>query len=112
MTPKEFKAWFDGFTEAMGGIPNKDQWKRIKERVAEIDGRTVTEYQYINHYWPRYWGQYAGAVNPVWLSAGQNTVTAGNTIFSALASEQRSAFNGTTAMYALGKADAASFGAT
>jgi len=35
MTPNEFKAWFDGFTEAFEGrIPTKAQWGRIKDRVA------------------------------------------------------------------------------
>lgn len=32
MTPSEFKAWFDGFTEALDGVPSKDQWARIKKR--------------------------------------------------------------------------------
>lgn len=43
MTPAEFKAWFDGFTEAFTGCPTKAQWGRIKERVSEIDGKAVTE---------------------------------------------------------------------
>ena len=38
MTPQEFKAWFEGFTEAFTGCPTKAQWTRIKARVAEIDG--------------------------------------------------------------------------
>jgi hypothetical protein len=42
MTPSEFKAWFDGFTEAFSGVPTKAQWTRIKERVGEIDGKPVT----------------------------------------------------------------------
>ncbi len=54
MTPSEFKAWFLGFTEAMEGTPSEAQWKRIKARVAEIDGRAITEHVYINHYMPRY----------------------------------------------------------
>ena len=36
MTPQEFKAWFDCFTVAIEGLPNEDQWKRIKARVADI----------------------------------------------------------------------------
>jgi len=39
MTPSEFKAWFDGFTEALEGVPSEKQWERIKARVAEIDGK-------------------------------------------------------------------------
>lgn len=42
MTLAEFKAWFEGFTESMEGQPTAKQWKRIKERVAQIDGTTVT----------------------------------------------------------------------
>lgn len=53
MTPNEFKAWFDGFTEAFDGkIPTKAQWVRIKERVAEIDGKPVTERIFVDRYWP------------------------------------------------------------
>lgn len=53
MTPQEFKAWFDGFTEAFeGASPSKSQWKRIQERVAEIDGKPVTERVYVDRYWP------------------------------------------------------------
>jgi len=55
MTPNEFKAWFDGFTEAFEGrIPTKAQWGRIKDRVAEIDGKSVTERVYVDRYWPTY----------------------------------------------------------
>ena len=44
MTPQEFKAWFDGFTEAFGSeVPTAKQWARIKERVAEINDRAVTK---------------------------------------------------------------------
>ena len=41
MTPKEFKAWFDGFTEEISGLPSEKQWDRIKARVAEIDGGLI-----------------------------------------------------------------------
>jgi hypothetical protein len=52
MTPSEFKAWFDGFTEAFSGVPTKAQWTRIKERVGEIDGKPVTERVYVDRWWP------------------------------------------------------------
>ena len=29
MTPSEFKAWFEGFTEAVPGVPTKAQWARL-----------------------------------------------------------------------------------
>ena len=38
MHTSEFKAWFDGFTEAIKDKPTKMQWARIKERLAEVDG--------------------------------------------------------------------------
>jgi len=87
MTPSEFKAWFDGFTEAFSGAPTKAQWARIKERVCEIDGRQVTERvyvdRYVNRYWPPYWANLSG--------------TAANNI--------NQPFNSMTAMYALGKTE-------
>lgn len=54
MTKIEFKAWFEGFTEALTGTPTKEQWKRIKARVAEIDGQSVTERVFVDRYWPPY----------------------------------------------------------
>lgn len=42
MTPQEFKAWFEGFTEAMTGLPTEAQWEKIKDRVSKIDGRVTT----------------------------------------------------------------------
>lgn len=52
MTPLEFKAWFEGFTEAFTGTPTKAQWARIKERVAQIDGLTITERIFVDRWWP------------------------------------------------------------
>ena len=53
MTLAEFKAWFEGFTESMEGQPTAKQWKRIKERVAQINGVAVTrEVIYRDRYWP------------------------------------------------------------
>ncbi len=34
MTPNEFKAWFEGFSEAVDGAPTPAQWQRISEKVA------------------------------------------------------------------------------
>ena len=56
MTPNEFKSWFQGFTELMEQrMPTRAQWERIKERVAEIDGKAVTERVFVDRYWPYYW---------------------------------------------------------
>lgn len=46
MTLNEFKAWLDGFEEALGGNPpNADQWKTIKGKLAKVvplDAKLVT----------------------------------------------------------------------
>ena len=69
MTPREFKAWFDGFTEAMTGTPTKAQWSRIKERVAEIDGNPISYPVFMDRYWSPYY--------PIWNNgiAGATTYT-------------------------------------
>lgn len=36
MTPQEFKAWFEGFTEAMEGPPTAAQWDRIQQKVKSL----------------------------------------------------------------------------
>ncbi len=58
MTPQEFKAWFDGYTENISKTPTQKQWKRIQERVGEIDGVPVTEQIFIDRYWYTYWPNY------------------------------------------------------
>jgi hypothetical protein len=40
MTPSEFKAWFDGFAEAIGDTPTPEQWARIREQVKAIAPET------------------------------------------------------------------------
>ena len=50
MTPSEFKAWFDGFTECMEGQPTEKQWKRIKKRVSEIDDLPITRTIFNDYY--------------------------------------------------------------
>lgn len=53
MTLQEFKAWFEGFTENMKGVPTQKQWARIQERVGQIDGIALTK-EVIYRYWPTY----------------------------------------------------------
>ena len=36
MNLAEFKAWFEGFTENMDGLPGPKEWARVCERVKEI----------------------------------------------------------------------------
>lgn len=54
MTPREFKAWFDGFTEGMSGRPDTKQWRRICKRVREIDGEPISQIVYRGRYYRRY----------------------------------------------------------
>lgn len=102
MTPQEFKAWFEGFTEAFDRLPTKAQWARVKERVAEIDGKSVTERVYVDRYWPLY----NRSVNPhhwTYLSAsGVGTAQA----CGPLGAVAGTSYNAMTAMNALGRNEA------
>lgn len=117
MTPREFKAWFDGFTEAFTGTPTKAQWARIKNRVGEIDGKEVTERIYVDRYWPTYYPYYS----TYWPYHGSISGTSGGTGVGGAVSiyntkglqcsntmGQPSSYNSLTAMNALGKAEAQS----
>jgi hypothetical protein len=123
MTLQEFKAWFDGFTENVTDKgPTLKQWKRVKERVGEIDGVGVTERVYIDRYFQPYRYYYSSptitgitgvgvcSTNTVSLqNAGyapgsdytSNGVQGGGAAFA-------SNFNGMVAMHAAGQAEAAS----
>ena len=37
MTFNEFRAWFDGFSEAIGDAPTPEQWAKIKAKVDSLD---------------------------------------------------------------------------
>lgn len=37
MNINEFRAWFDGFSEAMGDTPTPEQWAKIKAKVHSLD---------------------------------------------------------------------------
>jgi hypothetical protein len=111
MTPQEFKAWFDGFTEALSGVPTKAQWARIKERVGEIDGKPVTERVFIDRYYPQYMPYYrsyglygTGACNTMSTlnAVGQNLSAASNNMNVLTAGS----FSSANAMADLGRADA------
>lgn len=115
MTPTEFKAWFDGFTEALEGTPTVKQWARIKERVAEIDGKKTTEYVYLNNYLPRWQRQYYGPYDSAVYLSAHSTAGADPAALTAAArpnladigvGRAAAVWNSTDAMYALGKADA------
>jgi len=107
MTPAEFKSWFEGFTEAMSGVPTKAQWSRIKERVSQIDGKPTTERVFIDryytpyiHYWPCIIGSFTGGVG---IGGGGGGGGAGGT---GVGSVSNGRFDASTAMYSLGCVDA------
>ncbi len=65
MTVSEFKAWLEGFEEAMGGKPpSADQWKSVKAKLARVSDTPKVAYREER---PRNWlsAQFAdGAVQP------------------------------------------------
>lgn len=109
MTPREFKAWFEGFTEAFDRIPSKAQWARIKERVAEIDGTSVSERVYID----RYWNLYNHGLQPGWRYLTSNTMAGCGTTASGAVGLNASStsYNSLAAMNSLGRTEAQSLAA-
>lgn len=102
MTLSEFKAWFEGFTEAIDGQPNKKQWKRICERVAQIDGEVTTYPVYVDRYWPRPWH------GPYWTSqvfCGSAAKVDGINVTDTVLMNNTGEFEPHAAMFTLGKAD-------
>ncbi len=59
-TIEEFKAWLDGFTESMKGAPSEKQWKRIQEKLKEVQPTAI----YQSPTW----------VNPWWVTPSTTTV--------------------------------------
>ncbi len=110
MTPSEFKAWFDGFTEALDGIPSEAQWKRIKARVAEIDGRTITEHVWVNRYLPHYWvtPYMPNYVVPPYVLCGSSigVGASGAGTMTMTNAAANSTFDSHSAMLSLGRAEA------
>ncbi len=120
MTPQEFKAWFEGFSESFGAkLPTKAQWMRIKERIGEIDGKPITERTFVDRWYP-YW-HYA-ATTPTWAhyttcntfaqnalgGIGQSTLTGNSNILNDGHSVTCNTFDSCIAMNAVGRAEAAS----
>lgn len=72
MTPSEFKAWFEGFTESMDGPPSLKHWEKIQARVKQITGHPVSYPVFVDRYWtqPHQWWQ-----SPVYpLTVCQNSM--------------------------------------
>ncbi len=101
----EFKAWFDGYTESMEGPPSAKQWKRIKERVAEVDGVAVSYPVYIDRYVRPYYPYWSAPCTATGLNAHAQTYDYYRNVMSAAGTANN--FDGVTAMYAAGKAEAA-----
>jgi len=74
----EFKAWLEGFNEAIDGRPTKVQYQKILDKLIQVE-ETRIEIQYQNYTWP-YWYQ---PYRPWWNIASYNldTTKAGNTCF-------------------------------
>lgn len=113
MTPQEFKSWFEGFTEALTTVPTKAQWTRIKERVAEIDGKPVTERHFIDRYWPHYYHSIPHYYHSIWngYGAGGGSVKSNQMFFTttgqnSCSAQNNDSFNSCSAMFALGKSEA------
>ena len=69
MNLSEFKAWFEGYTEAMEGRPTEKQWKRIQARVKEIKDAPTTYREFVVTYYPHYIPSYPSHY-PIWYSGG------------------------------------------
>ena len=80
MHTSEFKAWFDGFTEAIKDKPTKRQWARIKERLAGVDGNYTPPQVFFDRYWYPKFHTY-----PIWYSTGSPTYTVNGTTVDDLA---------------------------
>ena len=65
MTLQEFKAWFEGYTESLNGPPGEKQWKRICDRVKEINSSMAVPYAQLPPYY-RY---------PMWNGLPQNVAS-------------------------------------
>lgn len=97
MTLSEFKAWFEGYTEALDGAPDEKQWKRIKAQVAKIDGTPLTQTVFIDRYrdykWPSWPYPYVS------YSAGTAVSGMGNAVLQNSSSE----WDSHAALYEAGK---------
>jgi hypothetical protein len=67
MKASEFKAWLEGFSEAIKGSPTKEQWEKIKKKASELQDDSPV-------YYPYYGPWYYTYPNPWWT--GNYTITA------------------------------------
>jgi hypothetical protein len=114
MTPSEFKSWFEGYTEALEERPSKAQWERIKARVAEIDGKPITQTIYMDRYvpapWRPYWPypvyNYAASSTAISIPLQATTSGTHTHILTAGGGATTQTFDSHQAMHALGVAEA------
>ena len=112
MTPVEFKAWFEGFSEGIQKLPTQKQWARIQSRVGEIDGQVTTEGHFVDHYWPPYRHWYFTPAQPSAPNYSYTTWSTGGIgvgmIDNVGVQSTVGVFNSTLAFNDLGKAEALS----
>lgn len=80
MNMSEFKAWFEGFSEVITVAPNPQQWARIKQRLAQVDGVPTTYPVYLREYgYPvgREWWVYPSLSPTVTCGSTGSFVTSG-----------------------------------
>jgi hypothetical protein len=71
----EFKAWFEGFTDGIDGIPSPRQWNKIKERVAEITNDYTPATVFVDRYARPYWHHYQPYWNTMLCAQSGNAPT-------------------------------------
>ena len=105
MNMSEFKAWFEGFSEVITVAPNPQQWARIKQRLAQVDGVPTT--------YPVYLREYGYPVGREWwvYPSLSPTVTCGGSATSGYVQNVEIPFNAPAAFDALGHADYQKVGA-
>lgn len=113
MTLSEFKAWFEGYTEDLGGAPSDKQFARIKAQVAKIDGVAITPVVYRDVYWPRVqpyyermwhdWSSAGGTRSPL---AGTDMLTASSAMATVKMADEPLFSETGLHMFDAGKADA------
>ena len=68
MNLQEFKAWFEGFSENMNGVPTKKQWEKIQAKIATIEDKPPMSYPvFIDRY--RHWFD-SWPYRPIYATSG------------------------------------------
>lgn len=81
MNIREFKAWLEGFEEAMEGKPTQAQWKKIKQKLSEIEDGQVKEYHYYRHLYPLTYTDYGWRQNQIYCGTAQTTVSGSPSLY-------------------------------